>query len=237
VTGYGGLDRLPDYQNVPTSFGEMLTANVRLGYENRRASLGAVGYEKGHAWQLATAVSYVNSKVFPNFYGTFDYGFPTLMDHSAIWLRNAVGYSPGDREEPFSNFYFGGFGNNWIDHAREQRYREYYSFPGVELNQIEGRNFAKMLLEWNLPPLRFRRLGTAAFYATWARLSFFSSGIVTNLDAGSPHQARVANLGAQVDLRMALLWRLKITVSSGYAVAVVEDQRRGDEFMFSVKIL
>ena len=68
--------------------------------------------------------------------------------------------SPGSRDEPFANFFFGGFGNNWVDHGDEKRYREYYAFPGAELNEIGGRNFVKSTLEWNLPPLRFRRVGT-----------------------------------------------------------------------------
>ena len=34
-------------------------------------------------------------------------------------------------------------------------------FPALELNEVGGRNFVKSMLEWNLPPLRFRRVGNA----------------------------------------------------------------------------
>ena len=51
---------------------------------------------------------------------------------------------------------FGAFGNNYVDHRTEKRYREFYSFPGVDLNQIPAKNFVKGMLEWNLPPLRSR---------------------------------------------------------------------------------
>ena len=63
--------------------------------------------------------------------------------HSSIWLRSAAGLSPGDLDDPFANFYFGAFGNNWVDHRDEKRYRDVYSFPGASLNEIAGRNFVK----------------------------------------------------------------------------------------------
>ena len=54
----------------------------------------------------------------------------------------AAGWGPGDeRHEPFANFYFGGFGNNWVDHRDEKRYRESDSFPGLEINEVGGTNY------------------------------------------------------------------------------------------------
>ena len=38
-----------------------------------------------------------------------------------------------------------------VNDAGIDRYREYYSFPGTELNEIGGKNFAKATLEWTLP--------------------------------------------------------------------------------------
>ncbi len=96
--------------------------------------------------------------------------------HSSIWLRSAAGASPGPRDDPFANFFFGGFGNNWVDRGEAKRYREYYAFPGADLNEIGGRNFVKSTLEWNLPPLRFRRVGTPGFYVTWMRPAVFAGG-------------------------------------------------------------
>ena len=47
-----------------------------------------------------------------------------------------AGRAFGNESDPFANFYFGAFGNNWIDKGEISRYREYYSFPGVQINQI-----------------------------------------------------------------------------------------------------
>jgi hypothetical protein len=142
----------------------------------------------------------------------------------------------GERDEPFANFYFGGFGNNWVDHLPEQRYRDFYAFPGVELNSIFGTNYVKSMLEWNLPPLRFERLGIPSFYVTWARTAIFTTGIVTNVDLSSVRQ-KAANVGGQIDFRFSFLSRLKMTFSVGYAVGFRDDARRSDEWMFSLKVL
>jgi hypothetical protein len=236
VRGYGGLEKMPDYQNVATSYDKFGTFVARLMYSNQRASLGAVDYEKGHKWQMAIRGTYVREKLHPLAFATFDFGIPLPINHSSIWLRQAAGYSPGERTEPFDNFFFGGFGNNWIDYQTEKRYRSYYAFPGVELNNIAGINYGKMMAEWSLPPLRFRHLGTTSFYLTWARMSLFSTGIVTNID-NKKWRREVANAGAQLDLRLTLLSHLRLTVSVGYALAFEKKFKPLDEFMFSVKVL
>ena len=151
-------------------------------------------------------------------HGTFDLGFALPIGHSSIWIRSAAGFSPQDASEPFANFYFGGFGNNYVDHGAEKRYREYYALPGAELNEIGGRNFAKSTVEWNLPPLHFARAGTPGFYLTWMRPAVFASGLVTNLDSPA-FAALSSNVGGQLDFRLNMLSTLDLTLSVGGAVA------------------
>ena len=124
----------------------------------------------------------------PKVLATYDRGFGLPLGHSSVWLRAAGGFSPTDRTNPFANFFFGGFGNNYVDVRNEKRYREYYALPGADLNEIDGRNFAKATVEWNLPPWRFRRFGTAGFHATWLRPALFVTGLTTNLDLDSPRR-------------------------------------------------
>jgi len=248
VTGYGDLERLPDFQNVTATFDKLLSARASLDYKYVRSSLGAVDGEKGVKWQLVSQGNYVNSKVFPRVHTNFDYGIPLPIGHSSIWLRSSAGYSFGDRDNPFANFFFGGFGNNYVDYLSEKRYREYYSFPGLELNEFGGKNFAKLMLELNLPPIRFRRVGFTSFYFRWARLALFSSAIRTNLDgdkASDPAPQFGAkrtffNFGSQLDFRIVMFSRLKSTLSFGFAAAVEEGQSLNDantEFIVSLKIL
>ena len=236
VTGYGGLERLPDFQNVATTFDKFLSANLTLNYANQNASLGAVDFEKGVKWQLITQNNLVNSKTFPRLFTNVDYGIPLPVDHSSIWLRGSFGYSFGDRDDPFANFFFGGFGNNWVDHLSIKRYREYYSFPGMELNAIGGQNYGKLTFEWNLPPIRFRRFGFPALYFNWTRISVFSTGIRTNFDSKEGRRT-LMNLGGQVDFRLVLFSHHKSTLSLGYAAAFEKDRNVSKELMISLKLL
>jgi hypothetical protein len=123
-----------------------------------------------------------------------------------------------------------------VDHGPEKRYREYYSFPGVELNEIAGKNYAKSMLEWNLPPIRFRRVGRPGFYLSWARPAVFISGLITNMDDATVRRT-VRNAGTQLDLRFNLLSRLDMTLSGGYAVAFGSNLTKHDEAMISLKIM
>ena len=238
ATGFFEMEALPRYQNVSQTFDQMLALDASLSYTNLRFSLGAAEYEKGTTGNLSSYVQFVNEDVFPSMVGEFDLGFPFLFNHSSMWIRTATGVSGGDRQDSFSNFFFGGFGNNYVDHRSIQRYREYYSFPGLELNQAGGTNFGKVLLDWNLPPIRFRRVGTQAFYLTWIRASLFTTGLATNIDdAVDAPRVLFGNVGGQVDLRFTLMSHLNMTLSAGYAVAAPENGRSTDEVMVSLKIL
>ncbi|MFQ5676735.1 MAG: hypothetical protein ACE5G1_12630, partial [bacterium] len=245
VTGYTGLERLPDFQNVAATFDKLLSVRASLDYKYVRKSLGAVDDEKGIRFQLNAPANYVNSKFIPAFHGDLDYGIALPLNHSSIWFRASSGIAFGDSDDPFANFFFGGFGNNYVDHQTEKRYRDFYSFPGVDINEFGGKNYLKLMFEWNLPPLRFRRAGFTSFYFRWARLALFSSAIRTNLDgnrvAESPSQfgtrRTLLNVGGQLDFRIIMFSWLKSTLSFGSALAFEEDQSLSKEFMVSLKIL
>ena len=232
----GNLDRLPEYQNVEVDVDRLMTIGARLAYTDVRNSLGNVDDETGRRWSVVMDGQHVESRLIPRAYGTYDRGFPLPAGHSSLWLRGAGGFSPGDRNDPFANFFFGGFGNNWVDHRDEKRYREFYSFPGAGLNEIGGRNFLKGTVEFNLPPWRFRRAGTPGFHATWARPAVFATVLSTNLDAGGDRRT-LTDLGAQVDFRFNLLSALEMTISTGVAAAFEAGHATRREAMISLKIL
>jgi hypothetical protein len=236
LTRYGDLERLPEYQNITTSFDRFWSFGGNLSYANQRSSLGAVDQEKGINWKLSSDNKYVNDKWFTRVWAEYALGMALPLNHSSIWLRNSAGYSPNHRDEPLANFFFGGFGNNWVDNQAEKRYREYYSFPGAELNALGGSRYAKSLIEWTLPPVRFRHVGGPYLYATWARPALFVSALITNPDDPATRQ-RAYNLGGQIDIRMVALSHLNMTLSFGYAVATEVRRRPTNEFMASLKVL
>ena len=236
IAGYGGMDRLPDAQNVAVSYSRFLTGRVGLKYDAKEKALGAVDDEKGVGWTVNLRSTYTGPKIFPRVWATYDRGLMLPWRNSSVWFRAAGGKAIGNPNDPFANFYFGGFGNNWIDHQEISRYRQFYAFPGVELNAIGATNFGKGLVEWNAPPVRFKRLGTASAYCNWARLSLFSTGLFTNL-SNAATRGVYGNLGAQLDFRVVLFTYLNSTFSAGYAVATDKDGRRSTEYMISLKLL
>jgi len=232
----GNLDRLPQYQNIEVDVDRLFAFEAAIKGRDVRSSLGKVDDEKGQTWSVTVNGNQAAGQWFARLHGTVDVGVPLPIAHSSVWLRSAAGASPGSRDEPFANFYFGGFGNNWVDHGDEKRYRAYYAFPGAELNEIGGRNFLRSTLEWNLPPLRFRNAGTPGLYLTWMRPAVFVGGLMTNLDARAARR-RLTDVGAQLDFQLTTLSSLDMMLSVGGAVAFENGARPRRELMVSFKVL
>jgi len=230
------LDQLPEYQNVPVRVDRLASVTALLSSTNVRGSIGRVDDEKGQKWTIGTRVYYVNAMVFAKVQATHDIGVALPLGHSSIWLRSAAGFSPQAADEPFANFFFGGFGNNYLDRGEEKRYREVESFPGAEINEIGGRNFVRSMIEWNLPPWRFSRVGTPGAYLSWLRPALFVSGLGTNLDRDDIRREAVS-AGGQIDLRFSVLSALDMTFSAGAAVRVANGVPPAREFMASLRVL
>lgn len=234
---YNDLDRLPRYQNVPANIDKMTTLEADLRYSHVRSSLGHVDDEKGFKWRVIARGDHVDSDTIPKIFGNFDFGFALPWRNSSIWLRSSTGVAFGEPTDEFANFFFGGFGNNYVDSGEVKRYRKEYALPGFELNEIFGRNFVRSMIEFNLPPVRFNSVGTPAFYLSHIRPAIFAIGLATNLD-DSTLRSDVGSVGAQFDLNFTMLSRLAMTLSFGYAVGFGDDVTGSpDEVMVSLKIM
>ena len=217
---------MPGAQNVETNFTRLVTGEARLHYTDVKRSIGAVDDEKGITWELDYLGSRVNGQVTPQVRGGLDLGFALPLANSSIWLRTAAGFANGDRNSTVANFYFGGFGNNYVDDKSVKRYREYSSFPGFEIDEISALSFVRVMGEWNLPPYVFESAGTPSLYLNWLRPSVFVAGLW-----GDPGNASLrkeyASVGGQLDLRFSMLHWYDMTLSVGYAVGYQGSQRAG----------
>jgi hypothetical protein len=233
---FGDLDALPGFQNVPSPTDRLGEAQVGFVYKYPRASIGKVDDETGHLWSVLAHLYEAEGEFTPSLLGKFDVGWPLPISHSSIWLRTAAGFSTGDRADPLANAYFGGFRNNYVDNGDAKRYREFLSMPGFEIDSLNGKSYAKSMVEWNLPPLRFDHLGQPGFYASWLRPALFGTALVTNLDSAD---ARVHsyNVGLQFDVQLQVMHRLPMMLSFGYARGFEGDGAGEDEFMLSFKVL
>jgi hypothetical protein len=232
----GRLDQLPEYQNVAVKVDQLYSLNANLNYSNVRGSLGHVDDEKGVMWSMAVQNDYVHDTFFTRAHATLDLGTALPIGHSSVWLRSAAGLSPQSVTEPFANFYFGAFGNNYIDRNAEKRYREYYALPGAERNSIAGRNFVRSMVEWNLPPIRFSRVGTKGAYLSWIRPAIFATGLMTNLDQKDIRR-KALSTGAQLDFKITVMAVLDMTLSVGGGVTFERDRKAAREGMISLRVL
>ena len=138
--------------------------------------------------------------------------------------------------EPFANFYFGGFRNNWVDYRDEKRYRQSYAFPGLGINEVGGTQLRAVDARVEpaaraLPTCRHARL-----------LRYVAPARRVRVDARhQPGRRRAAahhrNVGGQVDFRLGVLSRLDLTLSAGYAVAFENGLKTRNEVMVSLKVL
>jgi hypothetical protein len=230
------IDTLPYAQNVSTTFTRLLVGEVGIYYTDVRRSIGAVDDEKGVIWSIVGDENQVSGTNIQQVRGNLDVGAPLPVPHASIWLRSYLGGGSGDRNNPVASYYFGGFGNNYVDDGPIKRYQQYFSMPGFGINQLSGQSYARELLELNIPPYSFANVGTPAFYAGWLRPSVFVTGLWTD-PTNSAFRKNYQSAGAQADIHFSVLHWSEVTLSIGYAVGFQSMHRAGDEFMISLKIL
>lgn len=233
---YDDIDTLPGAQTVGTDFTRLTTAEVGLRYTDLKRSLGAIDDERGVTASLVAYGSAANSQWVPQWIGTFDIGRPLPVPNTSVWLRSAAGAAYGDPEDPLANFYFGGFGNNWVDNGLVPRYRNFDALPGFEINERQALRFVREMVEVNLPPVFFESLGRPDFHLSSLRPAVFVAGLWTDPDRGTS-EARLGSVGVQADLGFRILHWYDMTLSAGFAWGFEGRDFAGTEFMLSLKIL
>ena len=233
---YDRIDTLPQAQNIESGFDRLTQARVGLRYADTRRSLGAVDDEKGIRWSAFTGVQHVTGETPWYVRGNLDYGWDLPLPNSSVWLRTAAGYVSGNPEISISNFYLGGFGNNYVDSREIKRYREWYSYPGFGIDAISGQSFVRPMLEWNITPYVFESVGTPAFHLAWMRPAVFASALWTDVERSS-RRKNYGNVGAQVDFDFTVLHWYPMTLSVGYAIGFGDGRRSNGEWMASLKIM
>ena len=232
---YAGLDTLPGAQNVQTNDRNIATGKLGLVYTNAEQSLGSVDYEEGYRAEAHLITDYAHDQAYPKLHVGFDFGFALPWAHSSIWFYNAAGATEGDKSNVLDYFYFGAFGNNYVDDRDVKRYRTYDSFPGFGIDDISARDFVKSTAEWNLPPVRFDDVGSTGFYLSSLRSALFAG--IMYADPGNEGHKTLENVGFQLDWNFTIAVRLPMTLSIGDAVGFDDGRAHQNEIMVSLKIL
>jgi len=232
---YTGLDVLPGAQNIQSHDPNITNLKLGLTYTDIEKSLGAIDNEAGYRANIFLINNYAHNELFPQVHGGFDFGFALPWNHASLWLYNSAGTSGGDRSNALDYFFFGAFGNNFVDNGEVKRYRDYDAFPGFSIDAISARSFLKTIGEFNLPPIRFDDIGTPAFYLSSLRSAVFAG--VLDTDPGSPVGRTLETVGFQLDWNFSVAVRLPMTLSIGDAIGMENGRVRRNEIMVSLKIL
>jgi len=234
---YGNLEVLPQYQNIASPIRNMQVVSADFTAEKTRKTLGAIDDEKGFKWELNLSGILAGGNLYPMVESDQAVGMliPAIRNTS-FWIRNSFGQSIGDRNSALSQFYFGGFRNNYIDWQSTEQYRKPMAFPGAEIDEIEAYNYIKTLGELNLKPFRLRNVGTNWLYPTFLKTSFFGTHLLTNFDRSSLRR-NIFNAGIQADLQLVLFSYMKTTWTAGYAVMFERGKENKGQFMLSLKLL
>jgi hypothetical protein len=232
---YTGLDTLPAAQAVSSTFDTLASVTAELHYTNTTRSLGAVDHERGWRWNIAAGADHANDETFPSFRAGLDFGVPLPLNNSSAWLYTAAGTVGGDDASPLSAWYMGAFGNNYVDDREIKRYREFDSFPGFEINEIEAQTFARVVGEINLPPIRFEDIGIASLFLSSMRPALFAGAL--EVEPRSGDRRSLQTLGFQTDWNFTVAHRLPMTLSLGYAEGFEEGESQGSEVLVSLKIM
>ena len=232
---YTGLDTLPANQNVSETLDSLFSGEVGISYSNTRKSQGSVDHEKGIDASLVASADHANGDTFPKLNASLDVGFALPLGNSSIWSYNDLGVAGGDAASSLSNFYFGGFQNNYVDNREVKRYRQYQTFPGFEIDALGGKRFFKTMLEWNAPPYRFKSAGRTWFFLSYIRPAVFVGHLTVEDGFGGVRHYQDA--GVQLDLSFTLLDHLPMTLSLGYAQGFDAGEKVDDEWLLSLKVL
>jgi len=233
---YDRIDTLPEAQNVATGFERLVEGGLGLRYADVRRSRGAADDEAGVRWSALAGFRRPTGDTAARAQGTFDYGLGLPLGGSSLWLRTAAGATSGNRDVASSNFYFGGFGNNYVDGHSVRRYRDWDSFPGFGINEISGQSYVRPTLEWNVGSYSFDPIGTPALHLLRLEPAVFASALWTDVDSPSMRK-RYASVGVQADLHFSVLHWYRMTLSAGYAAGFREGRHAGDEWILSLKIM
>ena len=235
---YGRMDALPLYQDVSAEISHFQTLSAYFSQSKKNASLGATMVESGWGYSLSGYAYYAGKEFMPtlNLSGEKGWLMPFLRN-TCLWLREDVGQSFGSGLSVFGNTYFGGFGNNWVDYGRTNRYRDRTSMAGAEINALSAHSFSKTSAELSLQPIRFRNAGFLNLYPTYTQCHIFCSHLFSN-PWGRGEKGNYTNLGIQLNTEVALFTYLKTTWSIGYAH--IWDNRTGSNrgaWLLSLKLL
>ena len=204
---------------VKVSQPDFTVAQTSLNSKELRRSIGSIDFEEGNEFNatlMAFGTRTYKTLIAEELYGEWDHYLVWIWPHNVFHFKLATGYSNNTDEEVQAKFYFGGFGNRAIENVDVKQYRSVFRFPGIPIYSLPAETFTKLMLENELPALRFSDASIGQHYLSHISLSFFTAGLGV---LQSNQQREWVNLGTQINFVFRHWFNLESTLSGGIAKA------------------
>jgi|GEM_PF-429940 len=204
---------------TPVSEPDFGTIQTNFNSRNLRRTIGSSDYEYGDEFSLT--LLFFGTEADHNFeyvgqvYGEWDHFTTFFFNHNVFHFKLGAGYLNNNEKLFQGRFFFGGFGNRALENVDVKQYRKVFRFPGLPIYSLDTDRFIKVMIENNLPPLRFSSLGLGNHYLSHLDFAVYTQALYTK----SPLGEKLIDLGAQVNLIFKHWFNLESTLSAGIANA------------------
>jgi len=210
---------------------------TNLNSKNLRKTIGSSNYEYGNEinWTVALyGTEFDQPEVAVNTYAELSNFRMWLWKHNVLHVKIAGGYLWYNEDIVQSQFYFGGFGNRLVDNTEVKQFRRIFRFPGFSIYSLPVKEFGKLMLENDFPPIRVSDWLLWDQFVNHIDFEIFSQGMLTQSDVGNYW----VDVGAQMDVKIKHWYNLESTFSAGIAKAWVLPNGMSDwEWFISFKLL
>jgi len=214
---YTGIQSIND-NLVKVTFNDFIMAKAALNAKSVRRAIGSVDSEFGNDITFTLTgfgVNLSDVQMVGGGHMEWSHFLSWAWPHNVLHLKLASGYRYTKGSLAIGKFYLGGFGNRGVDYKAVKQYRDAFRFPGVPIYSLPSSRFTKMMLEHNLPPLRFSHIGIGQHRLSYIDASWYSQTLVRN----GPGPNTWVDLGGQLNFIFRHWANLETTFSVGFANA------------------
>jgi hypothetical protein len=234
VALYTGVEFINDNM-VRVSQPDFMVAQTEYNYSYLRKTIGSSDYENGNEFNFTLRGFGTNPRDLDwsaQTYVEWDHYLKFFFSHNTLHWKLAGGYHYDNVKVIQSRFYFGGFGNREVENTDVKQYRKVFRLPGIPIYNLSATQFVKILLENNLPPIRFDFLSIGNHYLSHIDASVYSQFLYAGIEKFESWY----DLGGQVNIVFKHWFNLESTFSAGIAKAWKGKTNSWESFL-SLKLL
>ncbi len=220
---------------VKVSQPDFAVFQTNINAKDLRKSIGSIDWEDGNELNLTMMAFGVKEPawlVAGELYGEWDNYTTWLFPHNIFHFKLASGLTKGTDDVIQAKYYFGGFGNRQLEDTDVMQFRKVFRFPGISIYSLDADRFFKVLLENELPALRFSNASIGQHYLSHISMSIFTQALTVKTD----QQPNYVDLGSQINFVMRHWFNLESTLSAGIAKAWYKGGNSWETFI-SYKLL